>query len=494
MFMLLPILLFLPCVFSGRILPYSANFITISTTNANDVAEYNFTMLTDNPIPPSGTLDIEFPTGQFMTGLGLPNAVLVYAPYPNLITATINDRTVTCNIGAQAAGTPFTVTVEDVINPLKVGGTGNFQLTSKINSYVIDESYVFGVVGISSSADEFISATIAIESGQSAYAGQITNYIVSFETSDNIQANVIIRVIFPVIYNLNYVIYDQCAAISNNGYQLSGSLTCQVNQNFQNMLDVLGNAAIIPKGQLVQIRISEIYNPSVAMTTDLFTFRLLDKGSNNTLQIADSVPGLVIQAGVMAGVSLTGYYPDYLPFVSYTRSYQLAFKPTNPFNAIRISTSFSLITSCNVDKGLLDLTLTSNVNCVPQSNIMLITNFQQYVYSDFSDDYIEVMFQAVLPSTVFTTNPIQTYTYLDLAYLTMVDADIASVSTTVTLLAAPTIAASATIALSPVTTNPNAAVVFVVTFQTGISNLAPNMVNIEIPSNYIGTPICQCNK
>lgn len=46
---------------SGLISPYSYYFITISSSNAGDFAEYNFTMITDNPIPSGGTIEITFP-------------------------------------------------------------------------------------------------------------------------------------------------------------------------------------------------------------------------------------------------------------------------------------------------------------------------------------------------------------------------------------------------------------------------------------------------
>lgn len=46
---------------SGLILPYSYSFITISSSNAGDFAEYNFTLTTENPIPTGGTIEITFP-------------------------------------------------------------------------------------------------------------------------------------------------------------------------------------------------------------------------------------------------------------------------------------------------------------------------------------------------------------------------------------------------------------------------------------------------
>lgn len=484
--------IFFPSLSYCRILPYGVNYITMSTTNANDVSEFNFTMQTQKPIPENGILDITFPTGHFQTGLGLPNTIVVYAPYPKLIPATVTDRTVTCNIGAKPSMVPFVVTIQNIINPMKVGGTGNFKIRSRINSYIIEQNDIFGVIGISDSAQNLISGSMEIESGQSNLAGELTNYIASFVPSDNIQDNIIIRIIFPEIYNLNYVLYDQCESIIYNNFGLQGALRCDVNLNFKNILDINGNSAIIPKGQTVKIRIKKIYNPPLSMTTDLFTFRILDKGSNNTIQIQDSVAGLIIVPGVMTNVALNIYYPNYLPFSTYNRWMKLSFKPKNSFNSIRISTSFSLINKCFISKGLLDLTLTSNIICTPQSNIMFITNFQTYVRSDFANDYIELTFEALIPPRLFKTNPLEIDTYSDLDYLELVDKDIDSESTRITILATPSTAASATIVLSPVTSTPKDQANFIVTLNLGVNYVKPNIVKLEIPSEYSGTPVCQC--
>ena len=490
---LLSLLILLPKISPGRILPYGAHFITMSSTNADDITEFNFTMITENPIPTAGSLEIEFPAGQFQTGLGLPNTIIVYAPYPIPVTASISDRTVTCAIGSKDANIPFTVTVENILNPLKVGGTGNFKIRSKINGYVIDETSVFGVIGISDSSSQVISASLAIEDGQSAYAGETTNYILTFIPSDNIQANIIIRIVFPEIYNLNYFLPNQVETITYQNYQLSGNLVSNYNVNFNNMLDIIGNSAVIPKGQTVQIRIKAINNPPISMTTDLITLRILDKGSNNTIQIQDSIPGLDILPGIMSNVDLIGYYPNYLFFKGYTRIFKLSFKPRNPFNAIRISTKFPLITSCYVDKGLLDIDLTSNIQCITQSNIMMITNFETYVRSDFANDYIEITFTATLPSRLYTTNPLEIYTYLDTTFLTLVDQDTESLSTAVTIIVAPTIAAGATIATLPTGfTSPSTTTGFLVTLNLGATVNLPNIFQMEIPYDYTGTPICQC--
>ncbi len=49
----------------------------------------------------------------------------MYAPYPNLLAATINDRTLTAPVGKPVdANVPFTLVITGIKNPAKEGGTG----------------------------------------------------------------------------------------------------------------------------------------------------------------------------------------------------------------------------------------------------------------------------------------------------------------------------------------------------------------------------------
>jgi hypothetical protein len=119
-------------VSSGLVRPYGAQSIILSSTNAGEVADYNFTMTLDTDLPASGHIEISFPVNQYVPGLGLPHNIEVYAPYPNLVTATLDSataKTLICSVGARKANTPFTIEVRNINNPLKVGGTGNFKVT-----------------------------------------------------------------------------------------------------------------------------------------------------------------------------------------------------------------------------------------------------------------------------------------------------------------------------------------------------------------------------
>ena len=83
---------------TGIVHPYGAQSIVLSSTNAGDIADYNFTMMLDTPITASATVQISFPVSQYLPGLGLPNNFEVYAPYPNLITASLDStgKTIIC--------------------------------------------------------------------------------------------------------------------------------------------------------------------------------------------------------------------------------------------------------------------------------------------------------------------------------------------------------------------------------------------------------------
>ncbi len=119
-------------IYCGKVRPYGAHSIVLTSTNAGDLADYNFTMTLDTDLPAGGVIEITFPYNQYLAGLGLPYSFVVYAPYPTAITATLDSTTATtliCQVGERAANTSFTIGVLNVRNPSKTGGTGNFKVS-----------------------------------------------------------------------------------------------------------------------------------------------------------------------------------------------------------------------------------------------------------------------------------------------------------------------------------------------------------------------------
>lgn len=395
-------------------------------------------MVLSTPLPQGGVIDITFPFSQYLSGLGLSSDFKVFFNYPNLISASVTDRTIKCQVGKVEEGGANTITVQGVVNPLKVGGTGNFRVASRISnipdSFILDDNKMFGVVGISEPAGNLIDSRVLIEGDSNVYnAGEIGNYCFFFKSSEFIESNFVIRVIFPEIYYLDYIYSKLCESVLYDGNKLKGEIRCEVDDNFKNIVDFINIDDSIIKGRTYKLMIKNVRNPPIQMITNLFTFKILDKGSNNTLQVDKAVTGINILSGAINMVSMTGYYSGYLNFQGSERIFKLIFKPKNPFNAIRISTSFSII-RCYVAKGLLDLDENSNVLCNPQANIIFISNFKQYTESEFDNDYIEALIYVVLPSEVFVSNPIEIYTYLDSQYLKLVDKNTGSEATRIAIL------------------------------------------------------------
>jgi len=135
LFLLLPLFAFLLPAYTGKVRPFGANSIVLSSTNAGDLADYNFTMTLDTDLPSTGFINIIFPLNQYVAGLGLPNDFVVYAPYPTKITATLDATTtstattIKCLVGERKANESFTIEVLNVRNPSKTGGTGNFKVS-----------------------------------------------------------------------------------------------------------------------------------------------------------------------------------------------------------------------------------------------------------------------------------------------------------------------------------------------------------------------------
>ena len=82
------------------------------------------------------------------------------------------------------------------------------------------------------------------------------------------------------------------------------------------------------------------------------------------------------------------------------------------------------------------MTLSSDIKCYTESNIIVITNFEKYKRSEFSIDFIEIIILATVNSITKRTNPLAIYTYIDQDFLQIVDMDIESESTRFDILAA----------------------------------------------------------
>jgi hypothetical protein len=88
---------------------------------------------------------------------------------------------------------------------LHSGGTGNFAITTRISTFIIDCNFNFAVIGLAVKTNQLLSATVSIDSGASIYAGEVTNYVFSLVPSEDLPANIDFKLTFPVLYDLSYL-------------------------------------------------------------------------------------------------------------------------------------------------------------------------------------------------------------------------------------------------------------------------------------------------
>ncbi|KAL4499018.1 hypothetical protein ABPG72_016920 [Tetrahymena utriculariae] len=507
-------------VTGGRVTPYGSQYIVLSSTNPNTIADYYFSMTFDTSLTSTGFVEILFPQNQYPIGLTPANPV-IYAPYPNLAASQsrIYQWSVIVALPNWPANTPVQIMVSGVYNPSKEGGTGQFQISTLTNynfvstpispGTVLDQSKHFTVVGLSKPSTNLISASVQFNSTSSQQAGQISIYNFYMQPSSDLPYNVDFRITFPSIYQLTYVIPSQCGSIANSGgLTLNGGFYCQVLPTSLNVLTIKGNGSPIIKGTQIALALFQVQNPQVSAVTDLFKFEILLASTNSTLEVASNVLGLYIQPGIITNINLQLYYPLYQMFTGFTRTFVLQFKPTNPFIAARIVTDFQLITSCQITSGLLDTSLNSNSVCTPYANIMLLSNFQSYVRSQFGNEFVQVQFVAqiksypITPTNILSTQPVSFSTFLDQNMLTLVDQDNSTSSTQLAIAQAPpTIAVGFSVVLpaSPITLSNLQTSTQSVTLTVSIQKTntpsgatsCPATFYIEIPEDFQGIPACQ---
>jgi len=118
------------------------------------------------------------------------------------------------------------VTVKSVANPLTKGGTGNFQLVSKIGNNILDQNLVFGVIGIADTIGLLTSTSVTLDSSGVLNAGEVSRYAFSFKVSQTIPGQSYMK-IYVLDENFGLSKFPSCSAFSMNGKIIQGKLTCE---------------------------------------------------------------------------------------------------------------------------------------------------------------------------------------------------------------------------------------------------------------------------
>lgn len=220
------ILIFLSQVFGlgykgvGTLWPAGQLAISNSFTNTGLYANYTITFLPDTMIPAGGILEITFPE-QYEDKLGTQGTPICL---PGACTNSGKTMIIEINDDIQQ-NTEFSISVLNILNPLTVGGTGNFQLKSYYLGSLLDMNMVFGKIGISDAKTDLEATTVSILNGNSDIAGDITKFLFTFQFNQVIVSGSYIRFTFPG--NGFYLPPNPtCTSFATEGSPVLGNLIC----------------------------------------------------------------------------------------------------------------------------------------------------------------------------------------------------------------------------------------------------------------------------
>lgn len=420
----------------GRIFPDKTFPVTLSSTNAGDLAQYNFTLQIESTVIPDCSVDIEFPEQQYVEGLGLDYNFKTYSPVGNSVKAEIKGKTLKIYPGYREKMESFTLIIDGIQNPYKVGGSGFFKVYYSCSGNKIDYCEDFATIAVTNPKRELNSAKAMIEPGFSDRAGLRSQYLIKLIPQEDLNKNSVFRVVFPSYYNFTYLknqLLDFpsdkiCDSVADNstGYRISGNITCKFSKSQDNVITWVGNDAVIPKASPIWLRLKEVYNPPREMITEFLKVQIKLKDTNLTYEHADAVDGLIVKPGYIENLIVKPVLQlPVEPLSNY--EFLITFTPTNAFNSFRIVTRFREIFWCYLKNAVFPDNPEMAVKCQINSNVLSISNMLEYKRKYKSNaDRVEVKVRATAPLAAGTQIPFEVYTYFDNQFSVKADENINS--------------------------------------------------------------------
>lgn len=192
--------------------------------------------------------------------------------------------------------------VNNVINPVKKGGTGNFQVSSKKGSNTIDENLIFGTIGIGQYPNLLTSTIVQIDpSGGSSYAGDSSSYIFGFKLVSFVPSGSYFRLTMPLGQGYTVSAAPACSFLPVLGVTPSGTLTCSYSDG---QILVRGLGQDLKQGTVLSIKVA-ITNPPQAIDVPLFRMEVMRDKTQYIYDWVDLLPGPAILPGKLSSVSVT---------------------------------------------------------------------------------------------------------------------------------------------------------------------------------------------
>jgi len=378
--------------------------IESSVPNKSEFADYYFYVRNTNAIPSGGTLIIEFPE-QFAEDLGISGT-----PSCKTYICSQSGRKITISITpALAANSTVTLVVYNVQNPSATGGTGPFEMSSYKGINLLDQNKAFGVVGVAGAINSLASASVAIQSGSSKKAGEVTRYEVAMKVQTTLPMWSWLRFSFPASFTIAK--YPTCEAYTINGKVLKGNLICEQDNN---KVKVYGIAQEVFPNTEIGVRVS-VTNPPYAGSPGTFTVETGRNSTNTVYERKANIASVVIEPGQITGVRFGAVDSSVILATSKPVLYNLKFVTANTCEQggkveIEFSSNFNMNsqTIYYLEYGLEDISASKTVKLTYSSSAkkLTITDFKA-----FTNQQLSLILQIANPPSSGDTTPLIIRTY-----------------------------------------------------------------------------------
>lgn len=105
-----------------------------------------------------------------------------------------------------------------------MGGTGNFFIKTRKGNNLIDETYIFGVLGVSGVIVDMTSTIVSIDATGVSNAGEPSKYNFAFKTNYLIPFNSYLELWIPLSSGFGISDYPSCSTFPINGNQILGTI------------------------------------------------------------------------------------------------------------------------------------------------------------------------------------------------------------------------------------------------------------------------------
>lgn len=406
--------------------------ITTTVANYNEYSNYTFRFNVSTRLPVGGYVRVTFPL-QFESGLGIP-----FLPNCTLRCSRV-ERSVSFYFTEDLfPGLIYNMTIYNIKNPNQIGGVGQFQIRTYLGVNLLDESLMMGLLGFGGDIGTLTSTTVAVDSGSSTAAGDVSKYIFSFRTDVNLPQNIYLKLQLPRD-TFEVSTFPSCSSFPINGVQINGTFTCSYN-SVQQSIEVRGIAQPISAGADVGVIVS-FKNPKYSFTTNSFDLYVMKEGTTMAFTRRLGIRGVPITAGSITQVSMTPLDQMYVPSKSKLMWFQLSFKLRNPLTSgsiilISIPNSISLSTlppvegvpvAYYVQSGLSDISSTNPLKISAASNVIRIENFQSMDVPSL----ISINMLLTTPGSSGPSSPFTIASYTDSTAKSEIDKDVSQAVITV---------------------------------------------------------------